>query len=62
MYRIYNKKTNKFVGNTNGKTFWSKLSHIKNMLNTSTALFFWNKKEDLELIEYELVEVSRKPL
>lgn len=61
MFQIINRNTGKLI-KSSSKTFFSNIGHIKSMVSK------WHNKikgidiNDVDVIEYELVEKSRKPL
>lgn len=61
MYQIINKNTGKLIKSSN-KSFFSNIVHIKLMVNKWTDKINGIHVDDIEIIEYELVEKSRKSL
>lgn len=61
MYQIINKNTGKLIKSSN-KSFFSSIVHIKLMVNKWTDKINGIHVDDIEIIEYELVEKSRKSL
>lgn len=62
MYQIINKATSRLIRSSN-KSFFSSIGHIKAMADGYNVNYIKGIPiEDIEVIEYELVEKSRKPL
>ncbi|MCB1713125.1 MAG: hypothetical protein KDH96_11830 [Candidatus Riesia sp.] len=62
MYQIINKNTGKLI-KSRSKSFFSSIGHIKLMIGSVfKGKIKYTPIEDIEVIEYELIEKSRKPL